>query len=316
MKTGPKNMSTEKFKEKVSLIKNNVEVLSEYKGRYEQVAFKCKNCRHEWSAQAKSMLSGASGCRKCAGSYSYSNEEFLERLKKVNENIEPLSEYVKSNQKIKLRCLICLHEWETTPNKLLSSKTGCPKCAGQVSMSQQEFIDKMKKINSNIVVEGNFKGVDSKIELFCKLCGCEWKTTPSHLFKGTGCPNCFKEKVKNKITKTQEKFEYDLKMVNPSISIKEDYKNSKTKILCECKICKNSWKATPANLLKGRGCPVCTSSKGERIIQSFLKDSKINFVSQKKFENCKDVRSLPFDFYLPDFLVCIEFDGEQHRKPV
>lgn len=142
------------------------------------------------------MLSGASGCRKCAGSYSYSNEEFLERLKKVNENIEPLSEYVKSNQKIKLRCLICLHEWETTPNKLLSSKTGCPKCAGQVSMSQQEFIDKMKKINSNIVVEGNFKDVDSKIELFYKLCGCEWKTTPSHLFKGTGCPNCSKEKVK------------------------------------------------------------------------------------------------------------------------
>lgn len=63
-------------------------------------------------------------------------------------------------------------------------------------------------------------------------------------------------------------------MVNPSISIKEDYKNSKTKILCECKICKNSWKATPANLLKGRGCPVCTSSKGERIIQSFFKRFK------------------------------------------
>lgn len=142
------------------------------------------------------MLSGASGCRKCAGSYSYSNEEFLEKLKKINKNIEPLSEYVKNNQKIKLRCLVCSHEWETTPNKLLSSKTGCSKCAGQVSMSQQEFIDKMEKINLNIIVEGNFKGVDSKIELSCKLCGYKWKTTPSHLFKGTGCPNCSKERVK------------------------------------------------------------------------------------------------------------------------
>lgn len=40
-----------------------------------------------------------------------------------------------------------------------------------------------------------------------------------------------------------------------------------------------------------------------------------NFIHQHKFEDCKDKKCLPFDFYLPDFNLCIEFDGEQHYKP-
>lgn len=70
-------MSQEDFVKKVSDKKPTVEVLSEYKGQDQKVLFKCKICGHEWEAQARSMLRGLSGCRKCAGSYSYSNEEFL-----------------------------------------------------------------------------------------------------------------------------------------------------------------------------------------------------------------------------------------------
>ena len=32
------------------------------------------------------------------------------------------------------------------------------------------------------------------------------------------------------------------------------------------------------------------------------------------FDKCKDIRKLKFDFFLPDYNVCIEFDGEQHFK--
>jgi hypothetical protein len=33
-------------------------------------------------------------------------------------------------------------------------------------------------------------------------------------------------------------------------------------------------------------------------------------------ENCKDKQKLPFDFYLPNYNICIEFNGEQHYKPI
>lgn len=38
----------------------------------------------------------------------------------------------------------------------------------------------------------------------------------------------------------------------------------------------------------------------------------LSFIQQKKFLDCKDKTYLPFDFYLPDYNCCIEYDGEQH----
>jgi very-short-patch-repair endonuclease len=47
----------------------------------------------------------------------------------------------------------------------------------------------------------------------------------------------------------------------------------------------------------------------------------IFFDTQKKFTDCtskrgKYCKKLPFDFYLPTFNSCIEYDGRQHFEPV
>ena len=34
--------------------------------------------------------------------------------------------------------------------------------------------------------------------------------------------------------------------------------------------------------------------------------------NKKRFKDCKDIKTLPFDFYLPYYNICIEFDGWQH----
>ena len=34
------------------------------------------------------------------------------------------------------------------------------------------------------------------------------------------------------------------------------------------------------------------------------------------FNDCKDQRPLPFDFYLPDYNLIVEIMGEQHESPV
>jgi very-short-patch-repair endonuclease len=47
-------------------------------------------------------------------------------------------------------------------------------------------------------------------------------------------------------------------------------------------------------------------------IREFLEINKISFVQEKRFEDCKDKRILPFDFYLPSYNLCIEFDGQHH----
>lgn len=59
-------------------------------------------------------------------------------------------------------------------------------------------------------------------------------------------------------------------------------------------------------------CGKCCISKGEDKIKKALEDCNIKFEQQKRFKDCRDKNPLPFDFYLPDYNCCIEFDGKQH----
>lgn len=60
-------------------------------------------------------------------------------------------------------------------------------------------------------------------------------------------------------------------------------------------------------------------SLGERKIYLFLKQQNINFINEHFFEDCINIKtnySLFFDFYLPNFNICIEFDGRQHFEQI
>ncbi len=62
----------------------------------------------------------------------------------------------------------------------------------------------------------------------------------------------------------------------------------------------------------------CKRSKsvGEETIETFLNDRHIDYYPQYRFDDCKYKRTLPFDFFLPDYNVCIEYQGIQHYEPV
>ena len=40
--------------------------------------------------------------------------------------------------------------------------------------------------------------------------------------------------------------------------------------------------------------------------------NKIAYAPEKRWPECRDTRTLPFDFYIPVANLCIEFDGPQH----
>ena len=53
-------------------------------------------------------------------------------------------------------------------------------------------------------------------------------------------------------------------------------------------------------------------SNGEQRIEKYLKRKGHEYISQKRFDDCRNINPLPFDFYLPKHNIIIEFDGEQH----
>jgi len=56
-------------------------------------------------------------------------------------------------------------------------------------------------------------------------------------------------------------------------------------------------------------------SYGSQKVQSFLDKYSIKYKKEKTFPKCKNKKVLKFDFYLVNYNICIEYDGEQHFKP-
>ena len=68
----------------------------------------------------------------------------------------------------------------------------------------------------------------------------------------------------------------------------------------------------------GSRCPICSESHGERKIREYLIKNNIEFIPQKTFPNLRGTgyKPLSYDFYIPFKNLLIEFQGEQHYRPV
>lgn len=132
--------------------------------------------------------------------------------------------------------------------------------------TQTEFLNKMKKINPNIIIVGEYVSSHSKISVKCKKCGYEWEARPYALIQGRGCPECGKLlAVKNRKGKTAKKttkqFKQELSVINKDITVIGEYTGNRNKVECSCNICGHKWEANPYSLLKGMGCPCCAKIK-------------------------------------------------------
>ena len=130
--------------------------------------------------------------------------------------------------------------------------------------------------------------------------------------KGHGCPKCSGNK---RLTKDEFVSAANLRHTIAYIYDFSDYKNMHSKVKITCPKHGNFFQ-TPMSHVRGSGCPKCNQSQGERMIEKFLTDNNIDFVAQKKFDDLKHKMPLIFDFYLPKFNACIEFNGIQHYFPV
>lgn len=170
-----------------------------------------------------------------------------------------------------------------------------------------------------IIAKGNrVLSASSKIYFYHKKCKNLFLASFTYIKnKGFGCPACAGRQV--------GKYN-SLKYLEPEISKEWSSKNkikpddvtrkSGKKVWWKCYKCKEEWMSRISDRTRGQGCPKCRLSHGEKEIKKFLINSNIKFNEQHKFDDCKYKRKLPFDFYLPDQNICIEYHGEQHYREV
>lgn len=208
------------------------------------------------------------------------NEQFLSELQQVHENkITALEPYMNSVTKMRFQCTVCTHKWEAVPRDILSGK-GCPKCGLKKTVkfhtkTDKQFLIDLKKIQGNKVTPLEpYNKSHVKIRFRCNTCNNVWKTTPSAILAGHGCPKCGIEKRTKTLRKTNEQFLLDLKQVQGNkITPLEPYVNNKTKVLFRCNTCGYKWKTTPNDMLYGYSCPKC-GGNAKRTTEQFLIDLK------------------------------------------
>lgn len=89
---------------------------------------------------------------------------------------------------------------------------------------------------------------------------------------------------------------------------------------CQCD-CGNITEAPAHQIIRGHtlSCGCRHQSKWEMFIGDYLNLLNVTFQPQKRFNDCRNQKqsdTLPFDFYLPDYNICIEYDGEHHFRPM
>lgn len=309
----------QQYVEEVERLNPNIEVVDDYIDSKTPIKHYCKKHNIFWNVMPCNVLSGC-GCVECgkektSDKNSKTREQYIAELKIINPNVVMIDTYINATTPIIHKCLIDEYEWYVKPSNLLTGK-GCPKCANNIKKTNEEYVKKVSLVNPDIEVIEEYVNSYTPIFHKCKKHNIQWKVSPSSILQGCGCLECGIEKLSVSNTKSHEQYVEELKKINPNIVVIENYIRSNIPILHKCLIDGNEWYAAPSNILFGNGCPQCNESKGERQIRLWLEDKHIVYEKQKKFEDCRDIKPLPFDFYLLRYNLCIEFDGKQHYEPI
>jgi hypothetical protein len=236
-------------------------------------------------------------------------EQFIAKAIAKHDNIYDYSlvQYVRSCDKVKI---ICKEHgiFHQSPNSHLAGH-GCRKCqyasiAEKQKHSKETFIEKCKEKHGNDYDYNSVEYINNhtKIKIFCRKCGKFFMQNAGAHSSGHGCEKCGgSEKL------TTESFiqrarkvhgdKYDYSLVN--------YVENKIKIKIICKKHNSIFEQQAVPHLQGSGCPICCFSHGERIIYNWLENHNIPFKHGHRFKDCCNKKPLPFDFYLPDYNICI-----------
>ncbi|MBZ9615291.1 PDDEXK family nuclease [Clostridium estertheticum] len=305
----PKKKTHEQFLEEVySLVKDEYSILGHYEKNSIKVKIKHNICGHEYEVLSGNFLKGRR-CPKCFGTPKKTHEQFVEEIF-VKHGVEynVLGQYINNNTKILMGHIKCGNTWHATPRHLLEGH-GCPRCGGNEPYTTEMFTKEISRIfKDKIVLDGEYKNSKTLIKVKCLIDGCKWESIPSNLLKGCGCPRCGGNE--RYTTKTYKNKIFEL--YQDEFTILGEY--SSNKILVKHNKCNYIWEVAPSSLTSGYGCPKCNESKGEKRVSKFLENNKLDYTPQYKFENCRNKRMLPFDFYIPQYNLCIEYDGELHYK--
>ena len=194
---------------------------SRYNGIRTKLELKCNKCGNIFERTYSNLVTKEYNCPYCT--IKKLHDEHIKPLNEAYSIIDEIcrnrnyvfngfcdkngndSEYIGVNNTfLKLHCNICGNDWKSTVYNNFVSGKGCPKCANNAKLSENEASDTIREIaaSKNVIFHNfcdrdgnkiNYNGTNNTyLNLECKICGNIWTTTTYASFKRDkyGCPRC------------------------------------------------------------------------------------------------------------------------------
>ena len=163
-----------------------------------------------------------------------------------------------------------------------------------------------------------YKGTNINVTFLHEKCQNTFDMTPHNFLSGQRCPICANISRRSKITKTNDQYIEDVrKLFGDEYTILGNYTKARDKILVKHNICGHLFNITAYKMLLYKNpCHYCeTPTNGEQRIINYLDKvmfGKYNY--QKSFNDLLGVKGgkLSYDFYIPQYNLLIEYQGEYH----
>lgn len=320
-----------------------VDVIDLTKGSGVKVTKVCDICgKHTEGIQYSAILlaresgDGVDRCNKCARKLLKENavfEKSLEYYAKSNNKEYLLKEFSiknkitcdkvfkSSNDIFYWECNKCDSIYSQSINTRTNLNVGCPYCAGK----KVNHTNSLAKLNSELSSEWHpikngevtphdvTCGSNKKVWWQCKE-NHEWESKVNTR-KEKGCPYCygrFPTESNNLAFNNPEllkEWNYDKNIKKPTEYM--SFTDSKVWWLCSEG---HEWESSVSGRSFGNGCPICAETKGERRIRRWAENKNITIISQIEFDNLFGLGGgkLSYDFYLPEYNLLIEYQGEFH----
>lgn len=313
----PKKLTDEEYKLKLAQSNPEFESLAPYQGSKIKIPHRHKPCGYVWNVKPNVLDQNTYGCPFCSGKVRKDIDYLRKEVRQlVGDEYSVIGNYINTHTKITFKHNVCGNEFDMSPHNFLSGQR-CPLCQHRsYKKTTEEFKEELfDLVGDEYTLEDEYINTRTKVNFRHRVCGKLWHTTPQEILQGYRCIHCYGNALLSK-----EEFEKRVhKKHGYEYSILGKYVNYSTKISVMHNKCGYVWDVSPTSFIgKGSGCPKCNQSKGEKKIERFLLNNNIPYILQKRYDDLVGINNIPFsyDFFLPDYNLLIEYQGQQHEYAV
>lgn len=250
--------------------------------------------------------------------YTIDNINYYIRLNKIETKLVS-TEYVNTDSKLEFECKCGERFFVSLHHFMGMNQQYCKKCRRHVKVSHED----LEKHFLSYGLTPNFDNLIRRPTKTTKIkCinqdGYIGETTWNRVMLHNGAFDIISRK--NKYTLQNMNTYFKNNKIKVRVEENQTYNGSKDRLTFYCGDCGEQFISTwnsvyNNNLFLCDSCRQKTSSLEHKTL-NYLNDNNVCFIPQYRFDDCKNKRSLPFDFYLPNKNICIECNGMQHYEEI